>query len=66
VGRLGCTVGNFPEVWKSSVDEPVEAVDDALIARLRQAIAVEEEDDEQLHAVLRMLGAETPDNSLPR
>jgi hypothetical protein len=37
-----------------------------LIARLRQAIAIEEEDDhEQLNAVLRMLGAETPDKSLP-
>jgi hypothetical protein len=33
---------------------------------LRQAIAIEEEDDhEQLNAVLRMLGAETPDKSLP-
>ena len=46
------------------MDNSVEAVDDALIARLRQAIAVEEEDDhEQLNAVLRMLGAETPDKS---
>jgi hypothetical protein len=51
---------------ESSVDNSVEAVDDALIARLRQAIAVEEEDDhEQLNAVLRMLGAETPDKSPP-
>jgi hypothetical protein len=49
-----------------SVDNSGEAVDDALIARLRQAIAIEEEDDhEQLNAVLRMLGAETPDKSLP-
>jgi len=37
-------------------------VDEALIARLRQAIAVEEGDDEtQLNAVLRMLGAKAPD-----
>jgi hypothetical protein len=38
-------------------------VDEAVIARLRRAIAVEEEDDEkQLNAVLRMLGAEIPNN----
>ena len=44
------------------MDNSVEAVDDALIARLRQAIAVEEEDDEmQLNAVLRMLRATIPD-----
>jgi hypothetical protein len=49
-------------VWKSSVDDSVEAADEALIARLRQAIAVDEEDNEiQLNAVLRMLGAKTPD-----
>ena len=45
-----------------SVDNSVEHVDEALIARLRQAIAGEEEgDDEQLNSVLRMLGAKTPD-----
>ena len=43
--------------------DSVEAVDEAVIARLRHAIAVEEEDDEkQLNGVLRMLGAEIPDN----
>jgi hypothetical protein len=46
-----------------SVDDSVEAVDEAVIARLRHAIAVEEEDDEkQLNAVLRMLGAEITDS----
>jgi hypothetical protein len=45
------------------MDDTVEAVDEAVIARLRHAIAVEEEDDEkQLNGVLRMLGAEIPDN----
>jgi hypothetical protein len=45
------------------VDDSVEAVDDAVIARLRHAIAVEEGDDEkQLNGVLRMLGAEIPDS----
>jgi hypothetical protein len=49
-------------VWKLSVDNSVEPVDEALIARLRQAIAVEEENDEtQLNAVLRMLGAKAPE-----
>jgi hypothetical protein len=49
-------------VEKISVDDSVEAVDEAVIARLRRAIAVEEEDDEkQLNGVLRMLGAEIPD-----
>jgi hypothetical protein len=57
---------DFPQGVEVSVDNSVEAVNDALIARLRQAIAIEEEDDhEQLDAVLRMLGAETPDKSLP-
>jgi hypothetical protein len=52
-----------PEVWKS-VAGSVESVDVAVIARLRHAIAVEEEDDEkQLKGVLRMLGAEIPDNT---
>jgi hypothetical protein len=51
-----------PQVWKYSVDDSVEAVDEAVIARLRHAIAVEEQDDEnQLNGVLRMLGAEIPD-----
>jgi hypothetical protein len=46
------------------VDDSVEAVDEAVIARLRHAIAVEEEDDEkQLNAVLRMLGAAIPDSN---
>jgi len=45
------------------VDDSVETVDEAVIARLRHAIAVEEDDDEkQLRAVMRMLGAEIPDN----
>jgi len=45
------------------VDDSVEAVDEAVIARLRHAIAVEAEDDEkQLNGVLRMLGAEIPAN----
>lgn len=44
------------------MDNSVEPVDEALIARLRQAIAVEEEgDEEHLNAVLRMLGAKAPD-----
>ena len=51
------------EVWKS-VDDSVVAVDEAVIARLRHAIAVEEEDDEkQLNGVLRMLGATIADNT---
>jgi hypothetical protein len=48
-----------------AVDEAAEAVDEAVraIARLRHAIAVEEDDDEkQLNAVLRMLGAAIPDS----
>ena len=44
------------------MDDSAEGVDEAVIARLRHAIAVEAEDDEkQLNAVLRMLGAEIPD-----
>jgi len=45
------------------VADSVESVDVAVIARLRHAIGVEEEDDEkQLKGVLRMLGAEIPDS----
>jgi hypothetical protein len=45
------------------VNDSVEAVDEAVIARLRRAIAVDEEDDEkQLNGVLRMLGAEVPNS----
>lgn len=44
------------------MDGSVEAVE-AVVARLRHAISVEEDDDEkQLNAVLRMLGAEIPDS----
>ena len=52
-----------PRGLEDSVDDSVEAVDEAVIARLRHAIAVEAEDDEkQLNGVLRMLGAEIPDS----
>jgi hypothetical protein len=40
------------------------AVDEATLGRLRHAIAVEDgEEEEQLHGVLRMLGAEIPDET---
>jgi hypothetical protein len=52
-----------PRGLEDSVDDSVEAVDEAVVARLRHAIGVEEEDDEkQLNAVLRMLGAAIPDS----
>ena len=40
-----------------------QAMDEAALGRLRLAIAVEDGDEEeqQLHGVLRMLGAEGPD-----
>jgi len=49
------------------VGNSAQAVDEAALGRLRHAIAVEDGDDEeQLNGVLRMLGAETPDeNQLP-
>ena len=51
-----------PRGLEYSVDDSVEAVDEAVIARLRRAIVVGEEDDEtQLNGVLRMLGAEISD-----
>ena len=55
--------GTSPRGLEYSVDDSVEDVDEAVIARLRHAIAVEAEDDEkQLNGVLRMLGAEIPAN----
>src|SRR5256885_16277869 len=54
--------GTSPRGLEYSVDDSVEDVDEAVIARLRHAIAVEGGDDEkELNAVLRMLGAEVPD-----
>jgi hypothetical protein len=61
---LAVRSGDLPRCLEYSVDDSVEAVDEAVIARLRHAIAVEEEDDEkQLNAVLRMLGAAIPDSN---
>ena len=46
------------------VGNPVTAVDVAVLARLRDAIAVEEVDEEeQLKGVLRMLGEEIPEQN---
>jgi hypothetical protein len=43
------------------VGNPVTAVDEAVLARLRDAIAAEDVDEEeQLKGVLRMLGEEIP------
>jgi len=43
------------------VGNPLRAVDEAALGRLREAIADEDVDEEQLQGVLRMLGAESPD-----
>ena len=47
------------------VGEAVQAVDEATLGRLRHAIAAEDGDEEeqQLNGVLRMLGAEIPDET---
>jgi hypothetical protein len=46
------------------VDDSLPAVDEAVLSRLRNAIASEEGDEEeQLSGVLRMLGAETCDKT---
>lgn len=59
---LAVRSGDLPRCLEYSVDGSVEAVE-AVVARLRHAISVEEDDDEkQLNAVLRMLGAEIPDS----
>jgi hypothetical protein len=49
------------------VDNSVQPVNELALRRLRHAIAAEDEDEEeQLIGVLRMLGAEIPDkNQLP-
>jgi hypothetical protein len=60
---LGCTVGSVGNV----VDKADQPVNELALRRLRRAIAPEDEDEEeQLIGVLRMLGAEIPDkNQLP-
>jgi hypothetical protein len=45
------------------VGNPLRAVDEAALGRLRDAIADEDVDEEQLKGVLRMLGAEIPDET---
>ena len=52
---------------RNLVEYSVTAVDEAVLGRLRHAIAAADGDEEeQLNGVLRMLGAEAPDkNQLP-
>jgi hypothetical protein len=46
------------------VGNPVSAMDEAVLARLRDAIAAEDVDEEeQLKGVLRMLGEEIPEQN---
>jgi hypothetical protein len=48
------------------VENSVQSVDEAVLARLRRAIAEDGDEEDQLNGVLRMLGAESPDkNQLP-
>jgi hypothetical protein len=51
-------------LWKLA-ENSVRAMDNAALGRLRQAIAVEDGDEEeqQLNGVLRMLGAQIPDKT---
>lgn len=42
---------------------PVTTVDETLLARLRDAILAEDDDEEQLKGVLRMLGKEIPEEN---
>ena len=48
---------------KRIVDNSVQPVNELALRRLRHAISGEDEDEEQLIGVLRMLGAEIPDKS---
>jgi len=49
------------ELLEALVGNPVRAVDEVVLGRLRDAIAAEDVDEEQLKGVLRMLGEEIPD-----
>jgi len=48
------------ELVETFVGNPVRAVDEAALGRLRAAIAAEDVEEEQLKGVLRMLGEEIP------
>ena len=49
---------------RTFMGNPLRAVDEAALGRLRDAIATEDVDEEeQLKGVLRMLGAEIPDET---
>jgi len=51
---------NGDELVETFVGNPVRAVDEAALGRLRDAIAAEDVEEEQLKGVLRMLGEEIP------
>ena len=48
---------------KRIVDTSVQPVNELALRRLRHAISAEDEDEEQLIGVLRMLGAKIPDKN---
>jgi hypothetical protein len=54
---------DFIKVVQTVVENPLRAVDKAALGRLRDAIADADVDEEQLKGVLRMLGAEIPDET---
>jgi len=55
---------NSEKIVQTFVGNPLRAVDEAALGRLRNAIAAEDVgEEEQLKGVLRMLGAEIPDET---